>query len=177
MKKVFVAAAILGAMGFASSASASVASQSFSWAGSVPAASTNSTWIIKTPQGDDIPGAGSLTFTTVGGKGELTGASDLQFKVFEYSGGKVGSTATSYTYQLTSLAVSNAGLAAEQGANGYFEVKANGAALVKGQDVTVSNGDATSLIVAPTSVATPSNQPDAGDDVYVQASIVVSAAS
>ncbi|WP_421262993.1 hypothetical protein [Aeromonas sp. 602200] len=177
MKKVFVAVAILGAMGFVSSASAAVASHVFSWSGTVPAASTDSAWIIKTPQKDDIP-AGILTFTTAGDKGVLTGSTDLAFNVFDYATPPtVGNAAASYTYQLSSLAINSAGLAAEQGADGYFEIQANGAALVKGQDVTVATGEATTLIVAPTAVATPSNQPDAGDDVNVQATIVVSAAS
>jgi hypothetical protein len=174
---MIIAAAILGAMGFASSASAAVASHVFSWTGSVPAASTQNGWIIKTPQKTDI-GAGIMSFAVdASGKGVLNNSSDLAFNVFDYASGTPDAAATNYTYQLTSLAVNNNGLAQEQGANGYFEIKADGAALVKDAVMTKATGGDTTLTVAPTAVATPSNQPAAGDDVNVQATIVVVSAA
>lgn len=177
MKKVLIAAAVFGAMGFASSASAAVASQVFSWSGSVPAAAAQTGWIIKTPQkGDIVPGI--LVFSNAANKGVLTSSSDLAFNVFDYAAPPtVGAVASSYTYQLSSLAINSGGLSQEQGANGYFEIKADGASLVKGTDVIKAAGGDTTLSVAPTAVATPSNQPVAGDDVDVQATIVITTAA
>jgi hypothetical protein len=176
-KNVLIAAAIFGALGFAGAASANVASHAFTWSGSVPAVSTQNGWVVKAPQGGDIA-SGILVFNAdAAGKGVLTGSTDLMFNVFDYTGGNVGAAAASYEYQMTSLGVSNNGLVQEQGANGYFEVHADGSALTKGTSVSKAAGGETTLMVAPSAVATPSNQPNAGDDVNVQAAIVVISAA
>jgi hypothetical protein len=175
---LMVAAVVGGAMGFAGAASANVATQVFSWTGSVPAAPSHTGWIIKTPQQGDIA-SGILVFNAdANGKGVLTGATDLAFNVFDYSTPPtVGAVATNYTYQLSSLRVNSSGLAQEQGADGYFEILADGAAMTKGTNVLKTAGGDTTLTVAPTAVATPSNQPSAGDDVSIQATIVVVSAT
>lgn len=176
-KNMLIAASILGALGFAGTASANVASQAFSWSGSVPAVSIQDGFIIKTPQKGEIP-VGILVFKAdASGKGVLTGSTELEFNVFSYVGSDVGNAAANYEYQLTSLGVSKNGLVQEQRANGYFEIHADGELLVKGSGVTKASGGATALSVAATSADTSYNQPDAGDDVNVQAAIVVTTAA
>lgn len=180
MKKTMIAVALLGTMGLVGTTSAIDASQVFTWSGTVPAAPTSTDWVIAQPIGTPITN-GILTFTTdIAGKGVLTGSTDLRFNVFK----EIGTTGTpdtaqpaaSYDYKLISLAVNNAGLAAEQTADGYFAIQAsNGgvaAPLVKNIAKTGASGE-TILSVVPSGVATPDNQPGAGDSVDVQATIVV----
>ncbi|WP_129504148.1 hypothetical protein [Aeromonas veronii] len=177
MKKMLIAAVAFGAMGFVNSASATVASNVFQWAGTVPASATQNGFIIKSPTASDI-GAGQMTFTAdTAGKGVLSGSSTIEFNVFEYSANTVGAAATDFTYQLSSLKAGVSGLAQEQSATGYFQIEADAVPLVKGTDVTKANGGVVSLSVAPTNVATPSNQPAAGDSVEVLATILVSNAT
>lgn len=179
MKKLVLIVAILSSFGFAGVASANVASHVFSWSGTVPASSTQTGWIIKTPQKADIT-PGILVFNAnAQGRGELIAASNLAFNVFDYAASPtVGAAASNYTYQLTSLAVNtnSTGLAQEQGAGGYFDIKADGTPLVKGTDVVKATGGDTTLTVAPNATGT-ANQPAAGEDVNVQATIVVTAAA
>ncbi|WP_152607654.1 hypothetical protein [Aeromonas hydrophila] len=176
-KKFLIATAALGAMGFVNSVSANVASQVFSWTGSVPAASTDGAWIIKSPHKNDVD-SGILVFKAEGDKGVLTSSSDLAFNVFDYTANPtVGDAASNYSYQLTSLAINSNGLAQEQGTNGYFEIRADGVALEKDVAKAKASGGNTVLTVAPTTATSPSNQPAAGDDVNIQATIVITTAA
>ncbi|WP_421187452.1 hypothetical protein [Aeromonas enteropelogenes] len=178
MSKVHIAAAIIGAMGFVGGVSAAdEASQVFNWTGSVPATSTTGgAWIIKSPSGGEVD-SGILAFTAdETGKGVLTSSTDLAFNVFSYDSGTVGAQAEKYSYKLTNLAINSNGLAQEQGDKGYFEIRGNASALEKDTVVADVSGE-TVLTVAPTTEANPSNQPAAGDDVNVQATIVITSAA
>lgn len=174
MKKILIAAAVFGALGFAGTASANVASNVFTWSGSVPETSTQAGWIIKTPLKTDIAN-GILVFTAnAAGKGELKSSTDLAFNVFKYDAAPaIGDAAANYKFKLSSLAVNNGGLAQEQAPDGYFAIKADSAVLVKDAEVNKISGGETNLTVVPSAAAAPSNQPDAGDDVSVLATIVV----
>lgn len=179
--KVLFAATILGAMGFAGAASAAnMASQVFTWSGTVPVASTQNGWIIKTPQGGDIA-AGSLVFATdKQGVSTLVSSTDLAFSVFAYDDTTtpaVGDAAVSYTFELTSLAVNSDGLASEQSGRGFYDLKADGISMRKGTAVSKASGGTAVLKVAPSGVALPDNKPNPGDSVDVQASIMVTAAA
>lgn len=187
MKKLIIPLAIMGSVGFIGSAAAVDASQVFTWTGTVPALPTANSWVISQADGTAITN-GILTFkTNASGKGELTGSTELRFTIFkEQTGvgneGKPDTTqpATTYKYTMTSLAINSAGLAAEQDpASGYFAIQATskGATavnLVKNTAQTASTGGETILTVVKSSVATPNNQPNAGDSVDIQASIVIS---
>lgn len=177
MKKTILMAAVLGAMGFANVASANVATNVFTWSGSVPTSATQNGFIIKAADQSDIQN-GILVFTAdAAGKGNLQSATTLDFNVFDYTGNVVGTAATQYTYQLTNLAATNGGLVQEQDASGYYAITADSVEMVKGTAVSKATGGQTVLTVVPSSVATPSNQPNTGDDVAVQATIMVTAAT
>lgn len=178
MKKTILIAAVLGAMGFAGVASAaSVASNVFTWAGSVPASSSQNSFIIKAADTTDIQN-GTLVFTAdATGKGTLVSASTLDFNVFDYTGNVVGAPASTYSYQLTNVGATKGGLVQEQDASGYYKIIADSQDLTKGTVNNKAAGGQTVLTVAPTTVATPSNQPSTGDDVVVQATILVTAAT
>ena len=187
MKKAVIAVALLGTMGLVGTASAFDASQTFTWSGTVPAMPTSNGWVIAQPTGTAITN-GILTFATdAAGKGVLTGSTELRFNVFKESAltpgaPDIAAPATKYDYKLISLVVNSAGLAAEQGAGGYFAIQSsnNGVAesMVKN---TVSATNATQVdgetILSVIKGAGVSNQPDAGDSVDVQASIVIEKAA
>lgn len=180
MKKTIVMAAILGAMGFAGAASAAGdASHVFTWSGTVPAIGTEDGFIIKSAAGTDIDNGLLLFVTDASGKGVLQSATSLDFNVFDYSTAPtIGAPAKSYSYELTSLAATKGGLVQEQDSNGYYAINADGAVMVKGGAATPkATGGKTVLTVQPSAVATPSNQPAAGDDVAVHATIVVTNAT
>lgn len=174
MKKSILMAVVLGAMGFAGAASAAdQASATFTWSGTVPMAPISNGFIIKDSAGNDIE-RGALVFDVdAAGKGSLTSSSTLNFNVYAYDGTTVGEAATSYEYQLTSLQATKGGLPQEQDSNGYYEIVADGTPMVKNDSPTPKSG-VTNLTVAPSSVATPSNQPVAGESVDIQARIVIS---
>lgn len=174
MKKV-AAAVVIGALGFAGAAFAAdtpVASHVFTWSGSVPASSTAMGYIIKATDGGEIQNGALIFSADDAGKGNLLGASSLDFNVFHYVDDVVGQPVTSYNYEMTSLASSKGGLVTEQDANGYFKITADGVDLAK-NDVQEHKMGPTVLTVAAADTAEPSNQPNAGDDVAVQASVVV----
>lgn len=176
MKKTIFAAVILGALGSAGAASAAdQASATFTWSGVVPMSPISSGFIIKDSVGNDIQ-RGALIFSVdAAGKGSLTSASTLNFNVFDYTGDVVGDPVTSYSYQLTSLQATKGGMPQEQDANGYYSVMADGAVMVVNSAATAkAAGGVTNLTVAPSAVATPSNQPVAGEAVDVHARIVIS---
>lgn len=175
MKKSLVATVLLGAMGFASTAMAIDASNVFTWTGTVPAAPQANNWVIKSPAGQNLTN-GIMVFTLAAdGKGVLTGSTEIAFSVFQEDGAGTGNPdlnnkATSYDVELTSLAVNSAGLAAEQAANGYFSLLANGVPLAK--NAVTGMTDDTLLTIGVGTVGAP-NQPSAGDSVDLQATIVV----
>lgn len=174
MKNTVVMAAILGAVGFSCAASAAnLASHVFTWSGTVPAASNQSNFIIKSDAGNDIENGTLLFLTDPTGKGVLHSASTVGFNVFDYTGEAVGEQASSYSYALTHLAATKNGLVIEQGTDGYYAINADGATMVKGDAINKPSGGPTVLTVEPTNVATPTNQPKAGDDVAVHATIVI----
>lgn len=174
MKKV-AAVVLMGTLGFAGTAAAdNVASHVFTWSGSVPAASTQNGYIIKAADASEIKN-GSLIFTTdTTGKGILQSSSELDFNVFEYTSDTVGEAAKQYTYEMTNFAVNNNGLLNEQPEDGYYKVMANGKDLVKNTPEVDSSGSTILTIVAGDGTI---NQPNAGDDVAVQATIVITDAS
>lgn len=175
MKKTIIAAALLGTLGLVGMASAATsASQVFTWSGTVPAAPTSNGWVIAKPDGEAITN-GALTFTTnAEGKGVLTGSQELRFNVF-----KVGdkTPATNYDFTLTSLAVSSNGLVSEQTSDGYFAIqalKSSGESMTLAKNTAVSGvSGETVLSVVRSDVEKPANQPNGGDGVVVQATIVV----
>ncbi|WFO49859.1 hypothetical protein [Aeromonas veronii] len=174
MKKTVVMAAILGAMGFAGAASAeNLASHVFTWSGSVPAISTQTDFIIRSDAGGDIENGTLLFLTDVGGNGMLHSASTVGFNVFDYTGNVVGEPARTYSYELTHLAATKNGLVTEQGADGYYAINADGTTMVKGNAIDKPSGGSTVLTVEPTNAPNPTNQPKAGDDVAVHATIVI----
>ncbi|WP_421252671.1 hypothetical protein [Aeromonas sp. 600724] len=174
MKKTVVMAAILGAVGFTGAASAdNLASHVFTWSGTVPAISTQSDFIIKSDAGSDIENGTLLFLTNPTGKGVLHSASAVGFNVFDYRGGAVGQPASTYSYQLTHLAATKNGLVIEQGADGYYAINADGTTMVKNNPIVKLTGGPTLLTVEPTKVTNPTNQPEAGDDVAVHATIVI----
>ncbi|MFQ2048378.1 hypothetical protein ACK34J_05445 [Aeromonas veronii] len=184
MKKAMIAVALLGTMGLVGTASAIDASQVFTWTGTVPAMPTSNAWVIAQPTGAPITN-GILTFTTdAAGKGVLTGSTELRFNVFKEDGTTnlpdTAQPALSYGYKLISLAVNSAGLAAEQAADGYFAIQGSNAGvaapLVKNTLKAGVSGE-TILSVVQSGVAIPGNQPNAGDSVDVQATIVVEGAT
>ncbi|MFM5401574.1 hypothetical protein [Aeromonas veronii] len=177
MKKTVVMAAILGGVGFSCAASAdNLASHVFTWSGTVPAISTQSNFIIKSDAGTDIENGTLLFLTDPTGKGVLHSASTVGFNVFEFDAMNqvLGEEATSYSYELTHLAATKNGLVIEQGTDGYYAINADGTTMVKGTAISKSSGGSTVLSVEPTNVANPTNQPEAGDDVAVHATIVIS---
>lgn len=185
MKKTIIAVALLGSLGFIGAASAEiVASQTFTWSGTVPAKPTSKGWVIASPTGAPI-GNGILTFTTdIEGNGELTGSTALRFNVFKESTtpgvADINVPAPSYKYSLISLAVNSSGLAQEQDANGYYAIQSDNGGVVKlmvKNDSFDNAAGETILNVIKSSVDNPSNQPVAGDSVEVQASIVVEVAA
>ncbi|HDO1331764.1 TPA: hypothetical protein P2Q98_004564 [Aeromonas veronii] len=188
MKKAMIAIALLGSMGLVGTASAALleTSQVFTWSGNVPAAPKVDGWVIAQPDGSAIP-RGILVFTTdAAGKGVLTGSTELRFQVFEEDAndaGKpdLGKVATKYNYTLTSLAVNSAGLAAEQADAGYFAIQSlNGGVateLKKNTPVAALKEETILSVVKNTQFAAPANQPNAGDSVDVQATVVVDGAS
>lgn len=167
----FAAVVVMGALGFAGTAAAeNVASHVFTWSGSVPATSTQNGFIIKASDASDIQN-GTLLFTAdSAGKGVLTGASTLDFNVFDYTGDTVGAAAQKYTYEMTSLAATDNGLVNEQLADGYYKVVADGVDLAKNTPEIDKAGPTVLTIAAGSGTA---NQPNAGDDVSVQATIVI----
>ncbi|HDO1324271.1 TPA: hypothetical protein P2R04_001218 [Aeromonas veronii] len=184
MKKAMIAVALLGTMGLVGTASAFQASQVFPWSGTVPAMPTSETWVIAQPTGAPITN-GILTFKTdaAGNKGVLTGSTELRFNVFKESTATpntpdIAQPAVSYGYKLVSLAVNTSGLAVEQAADSYFAIQgSNGgvaAPLVKNALIPGVSGETVLSVVKGTGV---SNQPNAGDSVDVQATIVVEGAS
>jgi hypothetical protein len=178
MKKHILMAVVLGVMGYAGAASAEdQASATFTWSGLVPAAPISNGFIIKDSAGNDIE-RGSLLFSVDDlGKGSLMSAQSLNFNVYEYDGTTVGPAATGYSYQLTSLMVTKDGLPQEQDSNGYYAIEADNVTLVKGAAATAKpQGGITYLTVVPSGVAGPSNQPNAGEAVDLQARIVISGA-
>lgn len=179
MKKAVLMVMVMGALGFVGSASAaSAASNVFTWSGSVPDSSSQNGFIIKDSNGADVKN-GTLVFTTdMAGKGVLLSSSALDFNVFKYTGGVIGSEAASYSYQLSQLGATKAGLVQEQFGDGYYKVVADGVDMVKGAAaINKSSGGQTVLTIAPTSVASPNNQPNAGEDIAVQATIVITNAA
>lgn len=178
MKKTMLMAVTLGAMGFVGAASAAdQASATFTWSGTVPMAPISNGFIIKDSAGNDIE-RGTLVFdVNASGQGSLLSASTLNFNVYAFDGTTVGDPATSYDYQLTSLQATKGGLPQEQDAQGYYSIMADGAAMVVNATATTkAAGGVTNLTVAPSGVATPSNQPTAGEGVDVHARIVISGA-
>ena len=179
MKKTMLMVAVLGAMGFAGAASAAdQASATFTWSGTVPMAPVSNGFIVKDSSGNDI-GRGALVFSVdAAGLGTLTSSSTLDFNVYQSADGTtVDAPATSYNYHLASLQATKGGLPQEQDANGYYSIMADGAVMVKGDAPVVKvSGGVTNLTVVPTAVATPSNQPTAGEAVDVHARIIISGA-
>jgi hypothetical protein len=179
MKKSLVGIALLGSFGLVGTASAVDASQTFTWTGTVPAAPTVSGWVIASPTGAEI-GSGILSFTAgASGKGELKSSTELLFNVFKESTGAAGTPdtaapAATYDYKLVSLAVNANSFANEQGDTGYFAIEAinNGdtVTLVKNTAQTAAAGETILRVVKGAGV---SNQPNAGDSVDIQASIVI----
>lgn len=187
MKKSLLCVALLGSLGFVGSASALSASQTFTWTGTVPAAPTSAGVVIASPTGAAV-NHGILTFTADAahaGKGKLTGSTELSFNVFKEDAAKPGvaditKPATSYDFKLVNLAVNQSGLAMEQDANGYFAIQADNkgtqSKLVKNTAKTGAAG-VTILSVVKSDVATPSNQPELGSSVDLQATILISNAT
>lgn len=176
MKKHMLMAVVLGMAGYVGSASAAVdASATFTWSGLVPAAPVSNGWIIKDAVGNDII-RGILVFKldSQGAKGELMSSSSIDFNVYDYSNNVIGAEATSYKYELSSIKVTKGGLPQEQSANGYYAVTGDGVKMVKGATPTAKAGGITTLAVTTSGVATPDNQPDAGEPVDFHALIVVS---
>jgi hypothetical protein len=177
MKKTMLMVAVLGAMGFAGAASAvDQASATFTWSGTVPMTPISNGFIIKDSSGNDI-NRGTLVFNVDdAGLGTLASSSTLDFNVYESPDGTtVGLPATSYDFQLTSLQATKGGLPQEQDASGYYAIMADGQVMVKGDVATPkASGGVTNLTVVPSAVATPSNQPSAGEAVDVHARIVIS---
>ncbi|MFM5781525.1 hypothetical protein ACET8B_02070 [Aeromonas caviae] len=176
MKKTILMAAVLGALGFVGTASANVASHVFTWSGTVPASSSQNGFIIKASDTTDIKNGALVFSATADGKGVLQSSSSLDFNVFDYTGEVIGDAAASYDYQLTNLGATKGGLVQEQDANGYYKITADGLDLDKGNIIAAKQGQ-TVLTVAQSEAATPSNQPESGDDVAVHATIVVTAAT
>lgn len=178
MKKHMLMAVVLGVMGYAGAASAANdASATFTWSGSVPAAPISTGFIIKDSAGNDIERGALLFSVDDAGKGSLMSAENLNFNVYEYDGTTVGTAATTYSYQLTSLMATKDGLPQEQDANGYYAIEADGVKLVKEAVATAKpTGGVTTLTVVPSGIAAPSNQPNAGEVVDVHARIVISGA-
>lgn len=177
MKKSIIAAALLSSMALAGVASAATsASQVFSWAGGVPAAPTSNGWVIAKPDGTPIT-RGALNFNTTNGKGVLVSSEEMRFNVFKVDD---KTPAKNYSIKLEYLGVastSTGGLVAEQPKDGYFAIKAlksTGDVITLAKNVAVDAmvGE-TVLSVVPSDVEKPSNQPDAGDSVVVQATILV----
>ncbi|MFM5881704.1 hypothetical protein ACET7V_20100 [Aeromonas sanarellii] len=179
MKKTILMAIVLGAVGVAGTVSAAEqASATFTWSGTVPMGPTSNGFIIKDSVGNDIQ-RGSLLFSVdAAGKGVLTGSSTLGFNVFDYTNEIVGAPVSSYSYQLTSLTsvqITKGGLQQEQDSQGYYAIMADGTKMeVNGLPTDKPEGGVTNLAVITSGVATPSNQPSAGDVVDVHARIVIS---
>ncbi|MFB2928730.1 hypothetical protein [Aeromonas hydrophila] len=184
MKKQQLFIAILGAIGLAGPVSAdTLASQTFSWGGVVPVASTQQDWVVRAATGANI-NVGSLTFSNYrdgAGKGKLVGSTPIVFNVFKYDSAaskvKKDEPAASYTYELQSLTITRGGVIRKTlTGDSFFEVLADGTPL-KFNDATNSRsgGGAVALTVAESKFT--KDQPDAGEYVNVQAAIVVTAAS
>lgn len=180
MKKLMMIAVVMGAMGVSGIASAAgdTASATFTWSGAVPASPSSDGWIIKDSVGNDIQRGALIYKLGVDGKGELTSSSTIDFNVFKSADGvEVGDPAAQYSFALTSLQSTKGGLPQEQDSSGYYAVVADGTPMVKGgTPIAKTTGGVTFLTVASSGVATPSNQPVAGEDVDVHARIVVTGA-
>lgn len=178
MKKSIIAAALLSSMALAGVASAATdASQVFTWSGTVPATPISNGWVIAKPDGSAITN-GALNFdVTKDGKAVLLNSQELRFNVFK-SDDKT--PAKNYSVKLEYLGVSNTSTGAqiaEQPNDGYFAIQAlkstgDVITLVKGTAVDALSGE-TVLSVVRSGVEKPSNQPNAGDGVIVQATILV----
>lgn len=177
MKKSIIAAALLSSMALAGVASAATsASQVFTWAGSVPAASTSNGWVIAKPDGSAIT-KGALNFDTINGKGVLVTSEELRFNVFKADD---KTPAKNYSVKLQYLGVANSStgsIVKEQPKDGYFAIQAlkstgDVMTLAAGTAVDALTGE-TVLSVVPSGVDKPSNQPEAGDAVIVHATILV----
>lgn len=180
MKKLMMIAVVMGALGVSGIASAAgdTASATFTWSGAVPMSPSSDGWIIKDSVGNDIQRGALIYKLDEAGNGELTSSSTIDFNVFKSTNGvDVGEPAAQYSYALTSLQATKGGLPQEQDGSGYYAVVADGLPMVKGAaPIAKATGGVTFLTVATSGVATPSNQPVAGEAVDVHARIVVSGA-
>lgn len=183
MKKAMIAVALVGSMGWIGAASAFDASQAFIWSGTVPPAPTTNGFVIAQPDGSAINNGVLVFHTNATNQGELSASTELRFNVFHEDGTTgqpdLKKVATNYEYKLTSLAINNSslGLASEQDeATGYFAIQAsnNGTAAKLSKNVakTAVSGE-TILSVIKSGVPTVTNQPNAGDSIDVQATIVI----
>lgn len=137
----------------------------FQWTGTVPVYQPGTNWkIINSGVIDHL--AGTVTFNTAPGGYEITDSSELRFQVVD--GANSDAAATSFDYQLTSLRFSSGG-GFMSDANGEFTVTGDGADL--NLNDTVNKAGSEVSLKLKTSAAT--NAVDAGDEVVIQAVILI----
>lgn len=179
MKKTNLISVVVASCLFSGLAYAGTATESFTWAGTVPAKPVTDGLIIKSLEGETIS-QGTLKFDK---NGELNSSTPISFKVMKYDTST--STATDFVaqseidtleYRVISFETegTSSGQLVDLNGENYFSLLGNGVALQMNNPIAMPGNNIALSVGKNANVGTegPKNKPEANDSILVKAVIM-----